>query len=680
MAMTRSPDSAACSGPHLAAAGAATSAGSLAPFRRRLSTRIVVLSTVVLAIVLTMIGGTLWLSWQLEGAGAAINDAGSLRMRANAVAIELWESRQGSPSRLDGQIGQLNETLHQLHEGNAARPLFLPDDVLIRRQFDRVATSWHERLEPAAQRDRVAGVGAPSAYLALLPGFVDDANQLVVLIERENARKTAWLRTSQIALAALSCVGTVAIVYLLYLWFVVPVQRLQDGLARIEAQEFDTRLPVDTRDEFGHLAQGFNQMVAELQALYQDLAARVDVKTAQLEAQNRELRILYEMAAFLNTPGPVEPLCRDFLTRLMREFEADGGTVRIASAEDDNLHLLVAEGLPEELVRAEQCMPAQECACGAASAEEPVVVVDLRNLVAGAGAGAKGRMPAMSDAEREHAQHCLRAGFASVAVFGIVSQSEPLGTFSLHFRRERDMPPSEVQLLQTLGRHLGVALKNRRLAALARQLAVSEERNLVAQGLHDSIAQGLSFLKMQVHLLDGAVADGNLDEAREIVPLLAGGVKESYDDVRELLLNFRSKLESGALRPAVDDTVARFRRQSDAELTLDYRDEGGPPLPADQQLQVLFVLQEALSNIRKHAEAQHVHVSVVNRRDFRLTIEDDGVGYDPADIAARGEAHVGFHIMRERAKRLAGTLALDSTPGRGSRVELVLPAASRKAA
>nr|WP_274389368.1 type IV pili methyl-accepting chemotaxis transducer N-terminal domain-containing protein [Paraburkholderia tagetis] len=663
---------------------AAQSGGPLAPFRRRLSTRIVVLSTVVLAIVLTMIGGTLWLSWQLEGAGAAINDAGSLRMRANAVAIELWETRLGKPSRLDAQVGQLNETLRQLHEGNAARPLFLPDDALIRQQFDRVATSWHERLEPAVQRDRVSGVGEPSGYLALLPAFVDDANRLVVLIERENARKTAWLRTSQIALAALSCVGTVAIVYLLYLWFVVPVQRLQDGLARIEAQEFDTRLPVDTRDEFGHLAQGFNQMVAELQALYQDLAARVDVKTGQLAAQNRELRILYEMAAFLNTPEPVEPLSRDFLTRLMREFEADGGTVRLASAEDDNLHLLVAEGLPEELVRAERCMPAQDCACGAASAEEPVVVVDLRSLVAQM--SAKGRIPTanaantMSDAERAHAQHCLRAGFASVAVFGIVSQSEPLGTFSLHFRRERQMPPSEVQLLQTLGRHLGVALKNRRLAALARQLAVSEERNLVAQGLHDSIAQGLSFLKMQVHLLDGAAADGNLDEVREIVPLLAGGVEESYDDVRELLLNFRSKLGTGALRPAVDDTVARFRRQSDAELSLDYRDEGGPPLPADQQLQVLFVLQEALSNIRKHAEAQHVSVSVVNGRDFRLAIEDDGVGYDPADIAARGEAHVGFHIMRERAKRLAGALTLDSAPGRGSRVELVLPAASRKAA
>jgi two-component system, NarL family, nitrate/nitrite sensor histidine kinase NarX len=685
--MTRTPDSATGSVPSTAAtsatrpaaAHAAPAAGSLAPFRRRLSTRIVVLSTVALALVLSMIGGTLWLSWQLEGAGAAINDAGSLRMRAHAVAIELWETRLGKPSHLDAQIGQFDETLHQLREGNAARPLFLPADEQIRRQFDRVAAVWNDRLKPAAQHDRVSGVGEPSTYLALLPGFVDDANRLVSLIEHENARKTAWLRTSQIALAALSCIGTAAIVYLLYLWFVVPVQRLQDGLARIEAQEFDTRLPVDTRDEFGQLAQGFNQMVAELQALYRDLAARVDAKTAQLAAQNRELGILYEMAAFLNTPEPAEPLCHDFLKRLMREFEADGGSVRIACAEDDNLHLLVAEGLPDELVRAERCMPAQDCACGTASADEPVIV-DFRGVGASAGAAGSSAVGDTSEAGHVRAQYCLRAGFASVAVFGIVSQSETLGSFSLHFRRERRMPPSEIQLLQALGRHLGVALKNRRLAALARQLAVSEERNLVAQGLHDSIAQGLSFLKMQVHLLDAAAAEGNLGEVREIVPLIAGGVEESYDDVRELLLNFRSKLGPGALRPAVDDTVARFRRQSDAELTLDYRDEGGPPLPADQQLQVLFVLQEALSNIRKHAEAQHVRVSVVNARDFRLAIEDDGIGYDPAEIAARDEAHVGFHIMRERAKRLAGTLTLDSEPGRGACVELVLPAAKRLAA
>ncbi|MBV8259730.1 MAG: type IV pili methyl-accepting chemotaxis transducer N-terminal domain-containing protein, partial [Paraburkholderia sp.] len=647
--------------------GSAGCAGAqTAPFPRRLSTRIVVLSTVALALVLAMIGGTLWLSWQLEGGGAAINDAGSLRMRANAVAISLWEARTGKPAQVDAQMRQLDATLLALRDGDPARPLFLPADADIHAQFERVATAWSQQLKPAALRELAVGAGEPSTYIGLLPGFIDDANRLVSLIERENARKTAWLRISQVALAALSCVGTMAIVYLLYQWFVAPVQRLQEGLARIEAQEFDTRLPVETSDEFGHLTQGFNRMVAELQALYRDLAERVDAKTAQLAAQNRELATLYEMAAFLNTPGATEDVCRDFLTRVMHEFDADGGTVRVVSPDDGNLHLLVSEGMPEAITRAEHCMPAADCTCGGASAEAPVVF----GLMAPQGSGAGTRE------ESVLAQRCLKAGFVSVAVSAIVAQNETLGTFSLHFRREREIAPSGVQLLQTLGRHLGVALMNRRLVALGRQLAVSEERNLVAQGLHDSIAQGLSFLKMQVHLLDGAAGRGDLDEIREIVPLLAGGVEESYDDVRELLLNFRTKLGPGKLRLAVEDTVARFRRQSDAELTLDYRDEDGPPLPPDQQLQVLFVLQEALSNTRKHAEALHVHVSVVNGRDFRLTIEDDGVGYDPAEIASRGESHVGFHIMHERARRLAAVLALDSAPGRGARVELVLPAAS----
>ncbi|QGZ53708.1 type IV pili methyl-accepting chemotaxis transducer N-terminal domain-containing protein [Paraburkholderia acidiphila] len=660
--MTSSSDS--------ATASAGCAGVPAAPFPKRLSTRIVVLSTVALALVLAMISGTLWLSWQLEGGGAAINDAGSLRMRANAVAIALWEARTGKPAQVDAQMRQLDDTLRELRDGDPARPLFLPADAGIHAQFERVATAWNQALKPAALNDLAASGGEPSTYIGLLPGFVDEANRLVSLIERENARKTAWLRISQVALAALSCVGTLAIVYLLYQWFVAPVQRLQDGLARIEAQEFDTRLPVETYDEFGHLTEGFNRMVAELQALYQDLAGRVDAKTAQLAAQNRELATLYEMAAFLNTPGPAESLCHDFLTRVMREFDADGGTVRVVSPDDGNLHLLVSEGMPESITREEQCMPAADCTCGGATAQAPVVF----GLMAQQGA------PAGSKESGTFMQRCLKAGFVSVAVSAIVAQNETLGTFSLHFRREREIPPSGVQLLQTLGRHLGVALMNRRLVALGRQLAVSEERNLVAQGLHDSIAQGLSFLKMQVHLLDGAAQRGDLDEIREIVPLLAGGVEESYDDVRELLLNFRTKLSPGKLRLAVEDTVARFRRQSDAELTLDYRDEGGPPLPPDQQLQVLFVLQEALSNARKHAEALRVQVSVVNARDFHLTIEDDGVGYDPAEIASRGESHVGFHIMRERARRLAAVLTLESAPGRGSRVELVLPAASRMAA
>ena len=654
---------------HPASAGASSrtfSAASLAtPFRYRLSTRIVTLSSVALALVLSMIAGTLWLSWQLEGAGAAINDAGSLRMRAGNVAIQLNEARAGREADISSQSALLDLTLDHLKSGDSARPLFLPDTPTIHAQLDVVSQAWRDSLKQAITHDSSSSVDTPSLYLARLPAFVAQADALVRMIERENARKTAWLRRWQMALAALACVGTIAIVYLLYAWFVTPVRRLERGLSRIEQREFSARLPVESRDEFGHLAHGFNRMASELQSLYRDLALRVTNKTAQLATRNGELVALYEMTAFLHGAHDVEVLCRGFLARVMRQFNANAGTVRVLAQDGDNLHVVVSEGLSEPLLSAERCMPASTCVCGSAATSGLAVVRDLRMQQA---------------LDSGPATHCGKAGLGAVAAFGIVSHDVTLGSFSLHFRGDRPVLPSERRLLETLGKHLGTALQNHRLATAARQLAVAQERHLVAQGLHDSIAQSLNFLKLQLHLLDDAASRDDMNEVREIAPLLRGGLEESYEDLRELLVNFRTKFATGNLRDAVDETVTRFERQSEATVRLDYDEAGGLPLPPDQQLQVLFILQEALSNIRKHASATQVHIALKNASDFQLTIEDNGDGYDPADIASRSEAHVGFHIMRERAARLGAQLRLDSEPGTGARVHLLLPVSERQAA
>jgi two-component system nitrate/nitrite sensor histidine kinase NarX len=157
-------------------------------------------------------------------------------------------------------------------------------------------------------------------------------------------------------------------------------------------------------------------------------------------------------------------------------------------------------------------------------------------------------------------------------------------------------------------------------------------------------------------------------------------VDESYQDVRELLTNFRSKLSQGDLQAAIEDTVDRFRRQTGIETDLRFGPGQGAPLPPEQQLQVLFILQEALSNVRKHSEANRVEVAVDNGRDFTLVVADDGQGYDPAEVAERGESHVGLHIMRERAARMRAVIKLESQPGAGTRVSLNLPGSERQAA
>ena len=82
--------------------------------------------------------------------------------------------------------------------------------------------------------------------------------------------------------------------------------------------------------------------------------------------------------------------------------------------------------------------------------------------------------------------------------------------------------------------------------------------------------------------------------------------------------------------------------------------------------------------MRKHSEASQVQVSVNNERDFSLSIQDDGQGYDPAEVAARGESHVGLHIMQERAARMRAVIKLESQPGAGTRVALTLPGSERQ--
>lgn len=624
------------------------------PAHHRISTRIVAASFAALVVVLTMVGGTLWLSWQLEGGAAAINDAGSLRMRSYKLALSLDSPLPAGSATAREDIRQISATLDGLQRGDPARPLFLPGAPEIHAQYRSVAATWRQRLLPFAEATLAGDSDARHAYRQAVDGFVAETNRLVSLVEQDNAHKTTLLRLSQAVLIAVSTVGTVAMIFLLYLWIIRPVVGLRGGIQQMAARRFDVRLPVETRDEFGDLAAGFNRMATELAGLYRDLEARVQEKTAQLAAQNRELSALYDITAFLSIPASTEALCRGFLTRLMPLFAADGCSVRIVDPEGDNLRLVVSAGLPERLTNEEQCMNAHECLCGQAIREGALEIRDFRNL------------------PRSRTYGCEEAGFQGISIFPVASPQSTLGTFALHFREPPVLQPAEKLLLETLGQHLGLALENIQLGAKERQLAILEERNLVAQGLHDSIAQSLNFLNLQVQMLDGAMARGSLTDAGQVIPLLRAGVEESYNDIRELLANFRARLETGSLEDSLRQALDKFSQQTGIGTRLE-SDGSGAPLAPEQQLQVLFIVQEALSNIRKHAQAGNVSLRIDNRQDYALDIADDGCGFDPALPEARGEKHVGLAIMHERAARLSGRLTIDSTPGKGTRIQLRVP-------
>ena len=638
--------------------GAVQAKAAAPAWKNRLSTRIVISSVVALSLVLSMVGWTLWLSWQLAGTAAAINETGSLRMRANRIGLNLLRHDEAAQAQVVVDLREQGRILAHFAGDLPGRPLFLSTDAPLRQQFHAVTTRWDELADLAHE---ALVEGDSTAYLAQLPGFVAEADRLVHVLEVGNASKTTRLRILQSVLIVMACLGTMAMIFLLYRWIIRPVQTLQGGIQRMAARDFSVRVPVNNTDELGVLAQGFNRMADELQSLYEDLGEHVRQKTAELERQNRQLSALYGMTAFLNKPNDIEALCRGFLQRVMDEFHAAAGSIRVLDPSGERLHIVVSLGFSSALQESEHCMRTDACFCGEATQRGTMIIRDFRKL------------------PRPEEIGCMRDGFQAVSVFQIVTPEATLGTFSLHFRERTTMSPRELQLLEMLGQHLGAALDNQRLSIKARQLAVAEERNLVAQGLHDSLAQGLNFLNLQTQMLGSAVQQRRWDEVEEIVPLLKTGVSESYQDVRELLQNFRTRLGEESLRKAVDDTIGRFRRQTGLNVELHLDDRDGAPLHPDQQLQVLFILQEALSNVRKHAYASKVTVRIDNHRDFGMSIRDDGEGYDPREVAERSETHVGLSIMRERAARLGGQLQMCSAPGQGTEVSLYLSQSDRLA-
>jgi two-component system nitrate/nitrite sensor histidine kinase NarX len=215
-------------------------------------------------------------------------------------------------------------------------------------------------------------------------------------------------------------------------------------------------------------------------------------------------------------------------------------------------------------------------------------------------------------------------------------------------------------------------VQTQRLAAREKEMAISEERNLLAQELHDSIAQSLAFLNLQAQMLEDSIAHGRTDSAREELSRIREGIQESYDDVRELLVHFRTRADAEDIEPALRTTLRKFQLQTGLETGIELQGHG-VALPNDVQIQVLHIIQEALSNVRKHAGARRVELQVQQAPQWRFTVRDDGHGFDAGHEA--GEDHVGLRIMAERAERIGARLDVHSTPGNGTTVVLSLDGA-----
>ena len=453
-----------------------------------LSAKLVRVGAGLLVVVLISIGLTLWVTWKLSGGAAALNEAG--RMRMQTWRLTSGVQAQLSVSEIEKLTREFDRSMQVLKDGDATRPLFVPWNDVVHEQYIKVEDLWREQKslfmsQPAL--DHASLVLRANTFLVAIDSFV-------LSIEDQMTGLTAILNLFQFVMMALAVGGAVIMLYTGYMFVINPLSQLRDGLHKIESAKFSVRVDVSSNDEFGQVSSSFNRMAATLQSLYGNLESQVATKTQRIAAQKERLEALYGVSVFLAQTNDLTALTHGFVQRVRLMMRADAMALRWSGEDPSKSLLLATDEFPEFMQEEEKCLMAGVCACGQPQSDARIRVIPIMN------------------SDVAPLQHCSRMGYVGMISVPVRMHHKVLGEINLFYKNQISLPAEELELMDTLASHLATAVEGLRAVVLEREAAISGERALLARELHDSIAQSLAFLKIQVQLLRTAMAKNDVEK------------------------------------------------------------------------------------------------------------------------------------------------------------------------
>lgn len=607
----------------------------------RVATVLGVVTLLAVAVVLT----AAWITEQSAGKGVAINIAGSLRMQSYLLATRVADQRgevEGRRAAIEAEVAGFETRL-----ADPRLRLALPAQGALRNQFERIEQAWQglrpqalAAAEDAAARDRLLGE---------VHGFVAGIDAFVRAVEDDLESRIHGL---QVALGSALFVILVLVVtafFVLDVQVFQPIKELVRLTQAVRLGEFGVRAEVTGQDEIGQLGRDFNHMVEELGRLYGSLEAQIASKTSDLAQKNRSLLLLYDTSRELSSAQLDQAALRRVADKAREVLGVQGVAVcarQVGTA--TGLPLALAEAQPGSICDAVQC--------------------------AGCLDDAKVHWHALPPATSTPGSAARQ-----VVTVPIIDGDNRFGVMPLMLNPGQQLDAWQLELAQTVGRHLGAALSAAEARDEHRRLALLEERSAIARELHDSLAQSLSYTKIQLTRLSAllnnptAAPEQAQAQAREVVRELREGVSAAYRQLRELLTTFRLQLSGKGLAGALQEAVADLTARSGIEARLDNH-LFDLELSANEQIHVLQIVREALSNIEHHSGARHATArlqrsatqakSAANGAGrhaaesevvIEVVIEDDGIG-----IATQSSPrnHFGLAIMRDRAQMLGGEVSI----------------------
>ena len=601
--------------------------GSLPPqnaLRRSLSARLLTAILLWAGGLLLFVSMTVVATWRLEERVGAIRQAGRLNDQVHRLTMAAVQ-HPGVPL----PVQQVADTLKGLDSRQYAVCCTWWDEPAL-RQLEQVRRDTEALLQTAAKPDT-------AALLEQAERLHTGIDIYARLLEEQNTRSIGWLRSGRIGLMLLILLSAAVSFRLLRQVVLRPLGTLYQAMNQITHGRLGTRIASpNSGDEFEAVADGFNRMADNLQEMYAHLEDKVAEKTAALSRQKSEWEMLYYVTSYLHKQSFGSEVEQAFLERMLRLSHSRGGGIFWQA--EKGFAAACAIGLPEGLA---ERLPHTHTAEQESEAGNMVWMQgEEGNLVA------------------------LVPIYALGGFQGWLALSKP--TVPL-------LSAQNAGLMRLLCTQLGIARENAALTLLKQQNAVLEERSRIARSLHDSLAQSLSFINMRFQMLSKNKLLPDDKSVRDNIEMIRDGIQYCYEDVRELLDHFRAKPQYGNFAETVRSVIERSRKQAGIPVVL-HISGGDCLLNSEQQTQALFILQEALSNIRKHAAAQQAEVLLENGDGFTMTVRDDGRGFDPESRAeAEPGQHIGLSVMHERAEKIGAEISIRSQPGSGTEVRLHIP-------
>lgn len=550
-----------------------------------------------------------------ENDAVRINISGSLRMQAYRIANEymltVTGSELGSRSKLEQTIESFETRLQQPVLADHIRAERIG---VLSKAFERVETGW------AGLKSPLLGLEiAPGDLLGRIDKFVADINDLVKKLELQTESKFRVLRFIQGASLLLTiCLATIMFLNV-YKYVVGPLHQLVEMAAKLRSGDFSMRLESKGDDELTLLANTFNDMAGSLDSMYRNLEDKVQAKTQHLEDTQEALRFLYDTSRRLSGEGSLVSKLKRTMDHLQRHIDALQVEIQLNHESPEYPFLIVSSSTTN--------MPVEGPID--ASLAPPATMVEKYSL--------------------EHDSHNY-------------------GWLKLVRTHSEAINKEQHQMLTALADNIGSALANERRKDQEHRVALMEERTAMARELHDSIAQSLSFTKIQISRFQALQAKQAAPaQLEEVLAEIKTGIQAAYGQLRELLATFRLQLNSPGLQSSLLATAEEFEDKGKLSVVL-HSQLQNYPLTANEEIHVLQIVREALSNVLRHSGGDKARINLeLQDGTIAVKICDNGCGFSEA---ASGRNHYGQTIMRERAEILGGSIAFGECDDGGAEVIL----------